>query len=80
MFEKYRLALTNPKRSPLAPLKKGGNPTLSPPLGALHCRGTRTVRTSAFLGGFRGIYSLQMLVEFIPRLNSSQVTPNYNLE
>ena len=32
MFEKYRLALTNPKRSPLAPLKKGGTRLLVPRL------------------------------------------------
>jgi hypothetical protein len=34
---------------PLNPPWKGGlRPDLSPLLGALHCRGTRTVRASAF--------------------------------
>jgi hypothetical protein len=43
-------------RSPLAPLKKGGTGLLVPLLGALHCRGTRTVRASAFEGGFSGVF------------------------
>ena len=30
MFEKYRLALTSPRKSPLAPLKKGGTGLLVP--------------------------------------------------
>jgi hypothetical protein len=52
------MALTNPRRSPLAPLQKGGTGLLVLLLGVPYCRGTRTVSTSAFEGGFSGGFIL----------------------
>ena len=35
LFEKYQIALANPRKSPLAPLKKGGSDSYSPFLRGL---------------------------------------------
>ncbi len=56
MFEKYRLALTSPRKSPLAPLFKGGTGLLVPlfngDLAVRYGRGSPAHESGVFIRGF----------------------------